>query len=372
MKKFFILFFLFSFSLYDICYSQVYSGYIIKSLKNLFIVDIGKLNGIETDIYFIVYHHKKGKGYSKTKKDFEYFGIAEITQIFDDVSVLKFVSLKTTAPLKEGYYISLIQTKKIPEEETYSFPSPKIKEPESKTIATKDILIRKENLKNSVYIGLIGGFDNFPLAVSEKIENYLKTEIYNYNNQDVSSIKKSIFYRGGITFSAERKMNNFLSIRGNYGNIRYNRYLSSMIREDLDPSIILPDEYVKKWQYKIRTNINHLSGDVLIGNFGNIINFIEGFFNYKRFIYYGGFGLDYASFDYDTDETITIHRNNRDDIVNDAIHYSLSGYWGYHGVIGISYFFSALRIYGEYGYSSWNKKFLEKNYPFRAGISFHF
>ena len=60
-------------------------------MNSTFVVDIGTDDNIKQDTQYKIYHHKKGKGKSKKKKDIRFFGIVEITQIFTDASVIKFI-----------------------------------------------------------------------------------------------------------------------------------------------------------------------------------------------------------------------------------------------------------------------------------------
>ena len=363
------------FCLHNISYSQIHSGYIVKSIDKLFIIDCGRNDGIQKGSNFMVYHHLKGKGKSLNKNDFEFFGIAEITQTFDNLSVLKFKSLNESSKPKERNYVSLILLKEENSINIYNIPMKAEKEritaqpiKSSQDIKIEDNLIGKKGLNYSISIGFIGGLENFPKAVSDKIENFLKSEIYTFG----SSINKSLPLKGGAIFSAERIITKFSSVRLSYGNLQYNRYLTSAIPDVLDPSITLPEQYVKDWRFKIRTIVNIISFDLLFGNFGKIKDSDKANSKNKGIVFYGGFGGDYASFDYSTDETIKLHRYERDDVIHDETKHSLSGYWGYHALMGISYFLPALRIYAEGGYTFWDEEMLKNSYPFRIGLSFHF
>jgi len=278
-------------------------------MDKLFIIDCGKNDGIQTGSNFMVYNHLKGKGKSRNKDDFEFFGIAEVTQTFDKLSVLRFKSLNKNSKPRDGYYISLIPLKEENLVNTSQKPI-KIKK-ESNTVQTskrrnnikiKDNFTGKKGLNYNVSIGFIGGLENFPKAISDKIENYLKSEIYSFG----SSINKSLPFKGGIIFTTERIITRFSSIRVSYGNLKYNRYLSSAIPDNLDPSITLPEQYVKNWRFKIRTIINILSYDLLFGNFGKIKDSGKEGSKNKGIIFYIGFGGDYASFNYSTYETIKL------------------------------------------------------------------
>lgn len=377
MRKRIIYILLILFILPNISYSQIYSCYIVKSLNKSFIIDKGANSGIQTGLQFKIYHHIKGKNQSKTKNDLALLGIAEVIQTFDDLSVLSLNPLNENVKIKDGYYISLILSKK---ENTDIFRTSKVeKQTKSKVInppkrkpVTESIKLGKNDiskigLSNAISIGFIGGFENFPRGVSNTIEDYLKSEIYTYG----VIIDKSLPFKGGINVSLERYLTGFLSVRINYGNLRYNRYLSSKLPFELDPST-LPESYVKSWRFRIRTTINTFSSNIFIGNFGILKEFSENNSGHRGFIFYGGFGHDYASLNYSTDETITLHRYNRDDLIYDETEYSLSGYWGVHGTLGISYIFPALRVYAEGGYLYWNKKSIKNSYPFRLGLAFHF
>lgn len=375
MKRRYLYFVLILFCLHNISYSQIHSGYIVKSIDKLFIIDCGKNDGIQNGSSFKVYNHLKGKGKSRTKNDFEFFGIAEVTQTFDELSVLKFKSLNGNSKPKERDYVSLIPFKEENPVNVSNIPMKAEKEritvQPSKSIQNikiEDNFIGKKGLNYSISIGFIGGLENFPRAVSDKIENFLKSEIYPFG----SSINKSLPIKGGAVFTAEGIITRFSSVRLSYGNLKYNRYLTSAIPDVLDPSITLPEQYVKDWRFKIRTIINILSFDLLFGNFGKIKDSGKAYSKNKGIVFYGGFGGDYASFDYTTDETIKLHRYKRDDVIHDETKHSLSGYWGYHALMGISYFLPALRIYAEGGYTFWNEEILKNSYPFRIGLSFHF
>jgi len=375
MKRRYLYFLLLLFCLHNISYSQIHSGYIVKSIDKLFIIDCGRNDGIQKGSNFMVYHHLKGKGKSLNKNDFEFFGIAEITQTFDNLSVLKFKSLNESSKPKERNYVSLILLKEENSINIYNIPMKAEKEritaqpiKSSQDIKIEDNLIGKKGLNYSISIGFIGGLENFPKAVSDKIENFLKSEIYTFG----SSINKSLPLKGGAIFSAERIITKFSSVRLSYGNLQYNRYLTSAIPDVLDPSITLPEQYVKDWRFKIRTIVNIISFDLLFGNFGKIKDSGKANSKNKGIVFYGGFGGDYASFDYSTDETIKLHRYERDDVIHDETKHSLSGYWGYHALMGISYFLPALRIYAEGGYTFWDEEMLKNSYPFRIGLSFHF
>jgi len=375
MKRRYLYFLLLLFCLHNISYSQIHSGYIVKSIDKLFIIDCGRNDGIQKGSNFMVYHHLKGKGKSLNKNDFEFFGIAEITQTFDNLSVLKFKSLNESSKPKERNYVSLILLKEENSINIYNIPMKAEKEritaqpiKSSQDIKIEDNLIGKKGLNYSISIGFIGGLENFPKAVSDKIENFLKSEIYTFG----SSINKSLPLKGGAIFSAERIITKFSSVRLSYGNLQYNRYLTSAIPDVLDPSITLPEQYVKDWRFKIRTIVNIISFDLLFGNFGKIKDSDKANSKNKGIVFYGGFGGDYASFDYSTDETIKLHRYERDDVIHDETKHSLSGYWGYHALMGISYFLPALRIYAEGGYTFWDEEMLKNSYPFRIGLSFHF
>ncbi len=373
MKKRIIYILLFLFILPRYSYSQIYSCYIVKSLNESFIIDKGANNGIQTGLKFKIYHHIKGKDKSKTKNDLALLGIAEVIQTFDDVSVLSFNQSNENIKVKDGYYISLIPSKK--EETEVLIPlqtKNKIIEPSKRKSITESIKLDENNiskigLSNAISIGFVGGFENFPKGVSDKFEDYLENEIYTYG----VIIDKSLPFKGGVNVSLERFITRFLSVRLNYGNLRYNRYLSSKLPFDLDPST-LPESYVKNWRFKIRTIINTFSLNIFFGNFGMLEDFTQKNPNHRGLIFYGGFGPDYASFDYSTDETITLHRYNRDDVIYDETEHSLSGYWGVHGILGISYIIPAIRVYAEGGYLYWNKKEMKNSYPFRLGLAFHF
>jgi len=375
MKRRYLYFLLLLFCLHNILYSQIHSGYIVKSIDKLFIIDLGKNDGIQNGSTFMVYNHLKGKGKSRTKDDFKLFGIAEVTQTFDKLSVLKFKSLNENSKPRERNYISLIPLKEENSVNISNIPLRAEKEgittqplKSSQDIKIKDNFTGEKGLNYSISIGFIGGLENFPKAVSDKIENFLKSEIYPFG----SSINKSLPFKGGAIFSAERIITKFSSVRLGYGNLQYNRYLTSAIPDIVDPSITLPEQYVKDWRFKIRTIINIVSFDLLFGNFGKIRDSGKAHSENKGIVFYGGFGGDYASFTYSTDETIKLHRYERDDVIHDETKHSLSGYWGYHGLMGISYLLPALRIYAEGGYTFWNEEMLKNSYPFRIGLSFHF
>jgi len=76
MKRRYLYFVLILFCLHNISYSQIHSGYIVKSIDKLFIIDCGKDDGIQNGSSFKIYNHLKGKGKSRTKNDFEFFGTA--------------------------------------------------------------------------------------------------------------------------------------------------------------------------------------------------------------------------------------------------------------------------------------------------------
>ena len=375
MKRRYLYFLLLLFCLHNISYTQVHSGYIVKAIDKLFIIDCGRDDGIENGSNFMVYNHLKGKGKTRNKSDLEFFGIAEVTQTFDKLLVLKFKSLNENSKPKERNYISLIPLK---EENPVNISNIAMKAEEerdtvqplksSKNIEIKDNFTGRKGLNYSVSIGFVGGLENFPKAISDKIENFLISEIYPFG----SSINKSLPIKGGAIFTVERIITRFSSVRLSYGNLKYNRYLTSAIPDILDPSITLPEQYVKDWRFKIRTIINILSFDLLFGNFGKIKDSGEAYSKNRGIVFYGGFGGDYASFNYSTNETIKLHRYERDDVIHDETKHSLSGYWGYHALMGISYFLPALRIYAEGGYTFWNEEMLKNSNPFRIGLSFHF
>lgn len=377
MKKRIIYILLFLLILPKYSFSQIYSCYIVKSLNESFIIDKGANSGIQTGLQFKIYYHIKGKDKSKTKNDITLLGIAEVIQTFDDAAVLIFSQQYNNIKIKDGYYISLIPSKKdnpdtfiptkIEKQTKNKIVEPIKRKSITKTIKSKDNDICKMDLSNAISIGFVGGFENFPRGVSNKIEDYLRNDIYTYG----VIIDKSLPFKGGINASFERYITRFLSIRLNYGNLRYNRFLSSKLPFDLDTST-LPESYVKNWRFKIRTTINAFSLNILTGNFGILKDFSENNSSSKGFIFYGGFGPDYASFNYSTNETITLHRYNRDDVIYDETEHSLNGYWGVHGILGISYIFPALRVYVEGGYLYWNKKTIKNSYPFRLGLAFHF
>ena len=287
---------------------------------------------------------------------------------------MKFKSLNENSVPEERDYVSLIPLKEENPVNISNMPMKAEKEritvQPSKSIQNikiEDNFTGKKGLNYSISIGFIGGLENFPRAISDKIENFLRSEIYPFG----SSINKSLPIKGGAVFTAEGIITRFSSVRLSYGNLKYNRYLTSAIPDVLDPSITLPEQYVKDWRFKIRTIINILSFDLLFGNFGKIKDYGKAY-SKKGIVFYGGFGGDYASFDYTTDETIKLHRYKRDDVIHDETKHSLSGYWGYHALMGISYFLPALRIYAEGGYTFWNEEVLKNSYPFRIGLSFHF
>ncbi len=368
MKKKYLFFILIFFILYEISNAQVYNGYVVKSLNNIIIIDRGEYDGIYLGLRFKVYYHVKGRGQTKTKNDLENYGIAEVIQTFNDLSVLKFITLEKGSTPKASSYISLIDpslfiSSKIPPE-SKDYQKPEIFKPEN----IKENFIAKEIFNHSVSMGLVGGYGNFPDAVLNKIEEFLINDIYPYD----INLEKSIPLRGGMIFAMKKKINRFSSVRFNYGNLSYNRYLYSYIPDNVYSEVDLPEQYVKNWHFKIKTNIYTFSTDILLGNFKFALNPFNRVSNFRNFNFYTGLGLDYASFNYLTIEKITLHRYNRDDVVNDSVEHTREGYWGFHGLVGISYTFSAIGIYAEGGCILWSKNFIKKSFPLRLGLSFHF
>ena len=368
MKKKYLFYILIFFILYEISDAQVHNGYVVKSLNNIIIIDRGEYDGIFLGLRFKVYHHKKGRGHTKTKDDLENYGIAEVIQTFNDLSVLKFSTLEKGLTPKQGSYVTLIDpalfiNSKIPaESKNYQ----KLKILKTENIKTKSIA--KDVFNHSVSMGLVGGYENFPNAVLNKIEEFLINDIYPYG----INLEKSTPLRGGMVFTMGKRINRFSSVRLNYGNLSYNRYLSSAIPDNVYSEVNLPEQYVKNWHFKIKTTIYTLSSDIILGNFKFALNPFKEASNIKNFNWYTGLGLDYASFNYLTIETMTLHRYNRDDVVNDSIEHTREGYWGIHGLTGLTYNFSTIGIYAEGGFTLWSKKILKKSYPFRLGLSFHF
>ncbi|MCK4966993.1 hypothetical protein KAS50_08170, partial [bacterium] len=215
----------------------------------------------------------------------------------------------------------------------------------------------------SLSVGLVTGYGNFPKSVSRKIEDYLKNEIYTTGGK----ISTSLPPKGGFSVNVERVVTPFSSLRLGYSTLYYNRYLYSYI-DSAPPS----EDYVKNWRYKIKTFINTASCDVLFGNFGKISRGKYRFLPFQGLVFYGGLGLDYASMNYNTNETITLHRYDRDDVVHDDNSNTLSGYWGIRGIAGMSYYFPAFRMYAEGGYTTWNKDVLKSSYPLKLGVAVHF
>lgn len=351
-------------------YARIYNGYILKSMSNTFVMDIGTDDGINHNLQYKLYYHKKGKGKAKKKSDIEFVGIVEITQQFPDASVFTF-TLKKDDP-KEGKYFSLIpmpenystdQRQVYPERERRAEYQPE------RIIEREKALVEpaKNDYKYSLSIGGITGYGNFPKAVSQVIEDYLKNDIYTQGGAVYTSLPP----KGGFNVSVERLLHPYFSMRAGYGTLYYNRYIKSLIASNIDPAT-LPDEYIKNWRYKIKTSINTASCDLLFGNFGQKLYRGYRYKNYRGFVFYGGLGFDYASMNYSTNETITLHRYDRDDVVHDNNTYTLSGYWGIHGLAGLSYYFPAFRMYAEGGYTSWSKEVLKNSYPLKLGISIHF
>jgi len=199
MTKNIIFLFLILFILCEISYSQVHNGYVVKSMNNLIIIDRGENKGINIGSNFKVYQHLKGKGKTKSKNDLEYFGIAEVIQTFSNLSVLRFTTLEKNIIPETGSYISLISP------ELLDKPKSQI---ENQIIGS---FPAKEIFSNSVSMGFVGGYENFPKTVSNKIEEYLVSEVYPAGIY----MDKSLPLRGGFVFSLKRKMNRFSAIRFN-------------------------------------------------------------------------------------------------------------------------------------------------------------
>lgn len=353
-------------------YSQIYSGYVVKSMNNTFVIDIGADDNIPKSAQYKLYHHKKGKGKAKKKNDFAFLGIIEITQIFSDASVITFVSKKGDTYPKEGHYFSLIPVPETDSIEPDVSSAPMAAKPvimdRAETISRKkDIIPARGEYAYSLSVGMVTGYGNFPKAVSKTIEDYLENEIYTQGN----AINTSLPPKGGFSVNIERIVSRYTSLRLGYATLYYNRYLNSYIPGSVNPDA-LPDEYVKNWRYKIKTFINTASCDILFGKFGTPLYGKFRFRPHRGFVFYGGLGFDYASMSYNTNETITLHRYDRDDVVHDDNSRTLSGYWGIHGIAGMSYYFPSFRMYAEGGYTSWTKDILKSSYPLKLGVAVHF
>ncbi len=122
----------------------------------------------------------------------------------------------------------------------------------------------------------------------------------------------------------------------------------------------------------MRTHLYMLSTAVILGNFQPLKDWVSKNIGYRRYLLYGGVGMDYVNVEYSTEERIVSRRFGHAMTNVDNQKYNLHGYWGTSVFAGIGYLNSFGKFYVETGYTKWLNEDWGNSYPTRIGFSIYF
>lgn len=354
-------------------YSRVNSAFVVQILGPLFTIDRGSTEGIQPFSIYKIYRYDMTVS---VRQPWIYVGFARTTQVFSNISILKYVEKDASSFLAISDAVALYFVEEEPEPTTTEIPSKviveEIPDKEYKRPLEEPSLqwnvSRKTGSPMGFGIQAVAGFQNIPEFVTNSINDYIHREIYIVPPVTTQSTKIGI----GQSFTLQRYFPQGFTLRGEYSHIVFKGELRSEISNDAQLPSSLPPEYVKEWDFALKTTLNNFSISIIRGGLKRVVDIMDNNPNSTGFSYHWGTGVDYASLNYSADTRTILIRDGRDRIINDQEKFPRRFYWGAHAVLGIDYISGFGNIFIESGITWWKTSGLKYSYPTRVGVIIYF